>query len=162
MTQTVPDISPLMPMHQDPLLVWLWYWTCGFIPYSDGPPTTQSSGHRLYRVLTCVAGETVIKKIRISFVVFFGKNLTKLYICYRNGSASRHTNKRLSCYFGMDRFPLMNWSEFLMVPGHDTQSTSDGPGEYQVTMGNIIPHYYHHGWSRFCHFNTGWFCKFLL
>ena len=21
-TQTVPDISPLMPMHQDPLLVW--------------------------------------------------------------------------------------------------------------------------------------------
>ena len=22
MTQTVPDISPLMPMHQDPLLVW--------------------------------------------------------------------------------------------------------------------------------------------
>ena len=22
-TQTVPDISPLMPMHQDPLLVWL-------------------------------------------------------------------------------------------------------------------------------------------
>ena len=23
MTQTVPDISPLMPMHQDPLLVWV-------------------------------------------------------------------------------------------------------------------------------------------
>ena len=26
MTQTVPDISPLMPMHQDPLLVWLAEW----------------------------------------------------------------------------------------------------------------------------------------
>ena len=25
MTQTVPDISPLMPMHQDPLLVRKWY-----------------------------------------------------------------------------------------------------------------------------------------
>ena len=29
-TQTVPDISPLMPMHQDPLLVYLWYWNTSY------------------------------------------------------------------------------------------------------------------------------------
>ena len=29
MTQTVPDISPLMPMHQDPLLVYIEWTTCG-------------------------------------------------------------------------------------------------------------------------------------
>ena len=30
MTQTVPDISPLMPMHQDPLLVYVLFETYDF------------------------------------------------------------------------------------------------------------------------------------
>ena len=51
MTQTVPDISPLMPMHQDPLLVLPILATNQFAytrltswPYTLGPSITGSSG----------------------------------------------------------------------------------------------------------------------
>ena len=40
-TQTVPDISPLMPMHQDPLLVSFVY------KYAAVRPSTSNEKHRL-------------------------------------------------------------------------------------------------------------------
>ena len=55
-TQTVPDISPLMPMHQDPLLVNfsgatvdVWEWKSNFIPHFTGDVITRP----------CLAGATV-------------------------------------------------------------------------------------------------------
>ena len=65
MTQTVPDISPLMPMHQDPLLVhWLWgHHTLihGMIPGPCMIPVTSSS------LIRNVVGKLVCKQVKAQF-----------------------------------------------------------------------------------------------
>ena len=67
MTQTVPDISPLMPMHQDPLLVQL---TCGpSYGIRAKLPSTKSS--RWLTHITLLIFRYVIIITRVSELIMF-------------------------------------------------------------------------------------------